>query len=67
MNSNKSEIYGFTRFQLHMYAVKITEPFHVHNLVKYPLLQGWAYSGWRPEIWSGPENQPGAYAPTKMA
>ena len=25
MNSNKSEIYGFTRFQLHMYAVKIPD------------------------------------------
>jgi hypothetical protein len=37
------------------------------NLVKCPLLQGLAYSGWRPEIWSGPENQPGACAPTKMA
>ena len=30
MNSNKSEIYGFTRFQLHMYAVKIPEQVHVH-------------------------------------
>ena len=25
MNSNKSEIYGVTRFQLYMYAVKIPE------------------------------------------
>ena len=29
------------------------------NLVKCPLLQGYAYPRWRPEIWLGPENQPG--------
>ena len=31
MNSNKSEIYGLTRFQLQMYVVKITEQVHVHT------------------------------------
>ena len=30
------------------------------NLVNCPLLQDCAYPGWRPKIWSGPENQPGA-------
>ena len=30
MNSNKSEIYGVTRFQLYMYAVKIPEQVPVH-------------------------------------
>ena len=32
MNSKKSEIYGLTRFQLHMYSVKILEQVHVHIL-----------------------------------
>ena len=30
MNSNKSEIYGLTIFQLPMYAEKIPEQVHVH-------------------------------------
>ena len=30
MNSNESEIYGLTIFQLHMYAVKIREQVDVH-------------------------------------
>ena len=30
MNSNKSEIYVLTRFQLHMYEVKIPEQFHAY-------------------------------------
>ena len=31
MNSNKSENYGFTRFQLHMYVVKMPEQDHVQK------------------------------------
>ena len=30
MNSNKSEIYGLTRFQLHMHAVEIPEQVYVY-------------------------------------
>ena len=35
MNSNKSEIYGLTRFQLHMPAVKIPEQVHVYVFQYY--------------------------------
>ena len=31
MNSNKTEIYGLIRFQLHMHAVKIPEQVHVYS------------------------------------
>ena len=30
MNSNKSEIYGLTRFQLQMHVVEIPEQVHVY-------------------------------------
>ena len=35
MNSNKSEIYGLTGPQLHMYAVKIPEQVHVYIFQYY--------------------------------
>ena len=36
MNSNKTEIYGLTRFHLHMYAVKkIPEQVHVYVSPNY--------------------------------